>query len=423
MNTLPPRDSYKALLWDYDYLLSKSDDECCYSLSEREVQILLAQVDYIAWKTRYKPTSTEIDLSTILGWQGKLARKLMSGCCPDEGKIFQYLPDGTLQSSTDGGVTWEDDPSADPRNSAPLAPQIPGAPSDSIRCAAANNVRDQYENMRDNTIALLTGGTTVLLLVAALVGAIGGILAISVVGVTFGVLLFSLAGALLSLTPESVAEQIDSAALNQFRCIVYCHMNESGRLESGGFDAILTDIASQFSGFPETFFYSITASLQEIGIENAATMGTASATDCGGCACSGEWCHEFNFLADDGDWEIRPGAPYGQWILGQGFVGTAAGSGVSVVASRTLSGFTINHIEYDVVFAGTGNAVIIIDNSVAVASFSDIPTGHYSWDGTVSGTDVTINPSSGAAQGADCAITWIRFAGTGTNPFGSNNCF
>lgn len=73
-----PRQTYKALLFDYDQLLSKSDDESCYSLSEREVNLILAQLDYIGWKTRYRPTSTEIDRNVIDMWKGNLAQKLIS---------------------------------------------------------------------------------------------------------------------------------------------------------------------------------------------------------------------------------------------------------------------------------------------------------------------------------------------------------
>jgi len=280
-----PRQTYKALLLDYDALLAASDAECCFSLSEREVQVLLAFVDYTGWKTRYIATETEIDQSLILRWQGNLARKLMSGCCPDDESIHRYLPDGTYQTSDDGGVTWHDDPTGDPRYSAPLAPPLPGTPGGALRCAAADNVRDQYKQMRDNTIALLTGGTTVLLIVAGLVGLIGSILAISVVGISFGVMLFTLAGVLLSLTPESVAEQIDDEALDTFRCIVYCNLDENGRVRVGGFDDILSRITSQFDTFPETFFYTITASLTATGINNAATMGVATASDCDECDC------------------------------------------------------------------------------------------------------------------------------------------
>ena len=280
-----PKATFKALLLDYDALLTYSDAECCYSLSEREIQMLLAFVEYIGWKTRYIATETEIDQPTILHWQGNLASKLMSGCCPDNDKIFRYLPDGTLQSSVDGGTTWEDDPGADVRLKAPVAPQLPGEDSTAKRCAAADNVRDQYKVMRDNTIALLTEGTTVLAIVAGLIGLIGGILSISLVGITFGVLLFGVSAALLDLTPESVAEQIDGAALDIFRCIVYCHMDNTGRIRVGELDDILVEIADQFSDFPETFFYSITATMQATGLNNAATIGVETAEDCEDCEC------------------------------------------------------------------------------------------------------------------------------------------
>lgn len=292
-NQQPPQKTYKAMLWDYDYLLTKSDDECCYSLSEREVQILLAQIDYIGWKTRYKPTSTEIDQDLIEKWMGNLARKLMSGCCPDDEAIHRYLPDGTFQSSDDDGVTWEDDPAGDPRHGAILAPPLAGLPGDNVRCAAADNVRAQYVIMRDNTVDLLTAGTTLLAIVAGLVALIGGILAISIAGVSFGVILFGLAAALLSLTPESVEEQIDDEALDLFRCIIYCHLDNEGRVTIGGFDNILAQISEQFSDFPESFFYSITASVTATGINNMATMGATDADDCGDCdcqtACGSDW--------------------------------------------------------------------------------------------------------------------------------------
>jgi hypothetical protein len=292
----PPRQSYKAFLWDYDSLLAYSDDECCYSLSEREIQILLAQIDPIAWRTRYKPTSTEIDVNLLTKWQGNLARKLMSGCCPDNDELHRYLPDGTYQTSTDGGETWDDDPTADPRYGAPLAPPLSGANSEAKRCAAADNIREQFEDMRDGTIDLLTAGTTTLLIVSFLVGLLGGILSISVVGVSFGVMLFALAGYMLSLTPESVAEQLDAEVMDQFRCLVYCRLGTDGRMSDSALAALLADIASTFTDFPETFFYSIVASLGATGISNAATMGLATASDCGDCECPNQCIHESNII-------------------------------------------------------------------------------------------------------------------------------
>src|SRR5690242_12085714 len=149
-----PKSTYRALLLDYDALLEASETECSYCLSEREVSIILAFIDYIAWPTRYQSTETEIDRNIIRTWAGNLALKLMNGCCGDN-DLHRFTADGTYQSSSDGGVTWVDDPQDDPRNTYIEAPPIPGADSDGKRCAAADNVRDLFEQYRDNLIEIV----------------------------------------------------------------------------------------------------------------------------------------------------------------------------------------------------------------------------------------------------------------------------
>ena len=416
-----PRTTYKAQLLDYDALLEASDEECSYCLSEREINMLLAFVEYIAWKTRYIATETEIDPFLIQKWANNLARKLMSGCC-DENELHRFSESGVYQTSDDGGITWHDDPENDPRNDAVGAPPLPGEPSASKKCAAADNVRGLFEQYRDNLIEIVGVTPTVLAIIAGILAFIGVIAGVSGVGVGIGVLFLSMAAEIIQIGGTGISGAITFTALNNFRCLVYCRMNDDGELTYEAWQGLLSDIADSFSGFAETFFFQTVNGMGYIGVTNAGTIGASTASDCEDCDCDAEWCYEFDFLTEDGDWEIRVGAPYGTWVSGQGWVGTTAGSGVGVVASRTLSSFTITHVDYDVVFAGTGNSVVLIDNVTAIASENDVPSGHYSWDGTASGTDITLNPSSGAAQGADCAMTRIKFSGTGSNPFGEDNC-
>ena len=381
--------------------------------------MILTYTEMIGWVRRwYSETGEDIDFSTIENWKNSLEYKLMSGCCPDDGEaIYRFTEDGTYEKSTDGGETWEPAPLEDPRRDVVQAPPLSGVASNAKRCAAADNVRDQYKQMRDNTIELLTAGTTLLLIIAALVGAIGGFFASTVVGAAIAPMLFGLAGILLSLTPESVEEQIDDTALEQFKCYVFCAMDTNGRIED--FPGLLSDIADNFTGFPETFFYTITASLGEVGLNNMATAGTATADDCDDCECSpGVWCYEYNFTAEDGDWDVL----YGAWTSGIGWQGTAAGSGVSIVIYKSGLTFNVTHIEVDVVCAGTCNIAVIIDDSVGIAVANDAPTGSYSWGGDYSGGKFTLNPSSGGTQGADVTMTRILFSGVGDNPFGSDNC-
>jgi len=435
-----PKTSFKALLLDYDYLLTKSEAECCYSLFEREVQILLPFIDYVGWKTRYKKTETEIDTDLISGWSGTLAKKLMSGCCPDDGKLHRYLPDGTYQTSTDGGATWVDDPDGDPRSQSPLAPPLPGTPGSALRCAAADNVRDQYKQMRDNTIALLTAGTTVLEITAGLVALIGLILGISVVGISFGVILFSLAGFLLTLTPESVAEQIDDTALDSFRCIIYCHLDSSGRVKIGEFDEILAEIQATFDDFPELFFYSITATMLAAGINNAATMGVATASDCDDCDC-GEWCYTFDFETTNGGFTIIPSTG-GFYDAGNGWKSNywvgVDGNGYRTVDIQKTFTATITSLDVSIhletqgsppypsnwVYAASNVGALITSGATPVAPLDIV----LSWTGTQAVTGLPIIQASagfelgGDDPGGEVIIKTITLRGIGTNPFGDDNC-
>lgn len=283
-----PKQTYKALLLDYDALLLATDKECCFSLSEREVQILLAFVDYACWPTRYFATDNVIDRETIAQWGGNLARKLMSGCCPDDGVLHRFNDDGVWESSIDGGVTWTPDPDGDPRRDYILAPQLPGSASDEKRCAAADNIRSVFKQYRDELAQILAAGSTVVAIIAGILAFIGAIAGVSGVAIGISVLLISLAAELLTLTPSAVVAAISETVLDDFKCLVYCQLDNDGQLSEANWNDLKVNIAANYTGFPETFFYNTVNALGYIGMSNAGTMGPATATDCGDCECVAE---------------------------------------------------------------------------------------------------------------------------------------
>lgn len=270
---------------DYDRVLSLSEDECCFSLTQKEIAIILAQTDYIAWKTRwFSDSETPIDQDIIDTLKSGLERKLMSGCCPDDGALHRFTEDGVYQTSTDGGVTWVDDTENDPRNQAVLAPPIGGS-GDNIKCAAADNARDQLQALRDQLIDILEATPTAIAIIAGILAFLAVITGISGAAIGISVLLMGMAIALISLTPEEVAEQIDATALETFRCIIYCNVNNNGQFSYTGWQDVLADIDTNFSGFAHTFFASIVSSMGYIGLSNACTVGADTASDCGDCDC------------------------------------------------------------------------------------------------------------------------------------------
>ena len=307
----PPRTSYKAFLWDYDDLLSRSDDECCYSLSEREIQILLAQVDPIAWRTRYKPTNTEIDVNLLLKWQGNLARKLMSGCCPDEGKIYRFTEDGELEVSTDGGETWEPAPEDDPRLTATRFPPLPGTPGSAYKCTAANNAVGNLKQMADQLIddAGLWGGLTFLI---AAIQAILVFIGIFASGGLLTPLIVGLAGSLLTFGQVAFEAAMTDEVYETLCCIFYCNMNNDGTFTQEQIDTIKSEISSQLTGVAATYLRDNVGLLGAIGMSNmAATNQSAFTFDCSGCDCvpycesADSWfAATVNSITDNGDGTI-----------------------------------------------------------------------------------------------------------------------
>lgn len=279
-----PKHTYKAQLLNYDTLLAASDDECSYCLSEREVQMLLAFVDYIGWKTRYIATETEIDTSLIRHWSSNLAEKLMSGCCGDT-DLHRFSPDGVYQSSSDGGITWVDDSVNDPRNDYIGAPGLPGTPSASKKCAAADNVRDLFEQYRDNLISIVGSTPSILAIIAGILAFIAVIAGVSGVGVGVGVLFLTMAAEIVQIEGTGITAAITFTALQDFRCLVYCHMNDDGELTYTAWQGLLADIHSHFSGFADTFFYQTVNGMGYIGVTNAGTIGATTASDCDDCGC------------------------------------------------------------------------------------------------------------------------------------------
>ena len=90
------RKRYKSHETDYDYVMSRTDAELCYSLSKKEVATILALTDYIGWKTRWvSPSGAEIEGGKIREIEAAIEFALMNPVTcgePEEQECFTYLP-------------------------------------------------------------------------------------------------------------------------------------------------------------------------------------------------------------------------------------------------------------------------------------------------------------------------------------------
>lgn len=272
-----PRGSYKAFLLDYDSLLNYTDEECSYCLSEREIQMLLGIIDPIAWATRYKPTHTDIDKNLIETWRDNLARKLMSGCCPDPITNRRYGEDGILEVSYDGGITWVDAPQLDDRISGTISPPITGEDGDDKKCAAAASAE---EYVKQNWIEVLETGDGYGQIFAA---AIAAVAALGVTGV--GILIAAAIAAILLAGVAVVQAAFTTEVWAQFRCILYCHILPDGSFGIDEWQLVKIDIGTDFDGVVAIVLYNWINTVGPVGLTNAARSGFVASADCDSCEC------------------------------------------------------------------------------------------------------------------------------------------
>jgi len=315
-----PKQTYKANLLDYDALLALSDNECSYCLSEREVAMLLPFMDYISWRTRYIATETNIDQETINKWSANLARKLMSGCCGDEG-LHRFNEDGVYQSSLDGGETWFDDTENDPRNNATYYPPLDGEDGDEKRCEGAANAQEFF---KQNLIDELASGLAYAEIYSTIIGIIA-ILGITGIGVIIGVVTAAIfvAGVIV------VQAAFTSEVWETFRCILYCHIDDDASYNEVQWGDVKNDILSQFTGVVQIILWNWVNALGFVGLTNSARSNMALGADCSDCAC--ENCSNLN------NWVLVYGTILEQSPGYLRIASTDAGSGNQSVRVRNLT--------------------------------------------------------------------------------------
>lgn len=352
----------------------------------------------------------------------------MDNCCGDETPLqVRYSSTGEYETSPDGEA-WTTTPELDPRESAPQAPPL-GGTGDLTKCASANNVADLFEGYRDTLIDLLEASTPLLAIVAGIVGFIGAILGVSGLATGLGVLMIGFAAALITMTPESVAEQIDEDALYIFRCILFCHADENGQYSYAAWQAILSDIAAQFDDFPELFFYQTVAGMGRIGLSNAGSAGAATADNCDGCYCSedDEWWYEFDFTENAHSSYFAIQSSQGSYVAGQGYAPSNISGAYRVRVmgtfdpDLTLRGYIVamnnggvanfnRSVLHNATFDNyDGNTSAIIVNTERWATPATISNIGTFWAGAVNGTSQAMR------------VTRIVLHGTGVSPFGSDN--
>lgn len=264
-----PTTKGKVIQLDYDFITSL-EGACCYCLSDAQVQMILAIVDYYGWSTRWFSADNVIDLQTITDLQGGLVEALMNGCCGDSAPIiFRYGAGGVYESSSDGGVTWTPAPQFDPRNTSTLYPNPNDLGIDTSHCQAADSV---VEAIKNAIVQNLTETMTAAQIVAVVAAALLLFLSAGTLGV-LSAQLVAVGAAILAAGVSAYQSAFTADVWDTFRCIIDTNMEDDLSFTPDDVTNIIAGLDSQFAGLAHLGLLSAVQTAGAVGLGNMARSG------------------------------------------------------------------------------------------------------------------------------------------------------
>lgn len=180
----------------------------------------------------------------------------------------------TVQSLVNG--EWVDNPDADPRTQTSFPPLTTDDPT----CDSAENVKVAFKNQIDGVITAIDGAQSAF----TIAGIILSLFSFGVFGVFISLALF-LAHAMLDAGTAAISASLTTTAYDTFTCILFCHMDVNGRVKTGEFDEIKSDVTAQIGGLGGTILNAMLSLAGEGGVNNLGAIGMSTG-DCSDCNCT-----------------------------------------------------------------------------------------------------------------------------------------
>ncbi len=274
--------TWKAVQWDYDFLSSIDDRDCCVCLSRRSMYMILAMTDSAHWTTRYfSDAFSSVDPNTIDEWASKLEGQIVAGldnCCGG-GYTTRINSDGAFQISYDGGATWTNAPDLDPRNNSTVFQPLPLAEGEVTRCAAAENIVAILDEMTSQLATQLTAGASLLEIVAVLLAMI----AIFLSGGALAPIITGFAGALIGFGGAAITAAFTSDVWDLVLCAIFENISDDGSISQSQLDDIYSDLDADLDGAAIVILGDWFNALGPVGMTNAGRTGNSSGTGCEEC--------------------------------------------------------------------------------------------------------------------------------------------
>lgn len=346
---------------------------------------------------------------------------------------------GQVETLVNGA--WVVSPGSDPRGINLYPPLSTASP----RCDAATNAAAAFQGQINEILAAIDHADTLY----ALAGLILGLFEFGPFAI-FISLALALAAYMLGAGVAAIEASLTPAAWSAFKCILYCHMDNSGRLSSGDMGNVQADITDQIGGVGAVILNQMLGISGTGGVNNLGALGTLTG-DCSICACANTWCRSFDFTVSAGGWSVTDaigglfGTYDGQWV-GTNAIDTASSPDIAhngIYISVTFPTRVVTHVR--VVFDLTkgfvdaaGGGCIGINSGAPVvgglfgrsfaAQPSPVTNAQVDWNGSISSEEIRVfvfasrDATSPYSYGGTAHIKSITLWGDGENPFGSDNC-
>jgi hypothetical protein len=412
------RRGWKAETFPYDYYTIEPGKECQYCLTDKQVEVLLGIVEPLAWHTRWFSDTQDIDREIIRQFRDDITRRLMMGCCNDD-VIYRYDEDGNLESSDDGGTVFTPDPGADIRiNPQTTFPEPPTVEGQDKKCVAADAavtlIREQIGDQLTDDMSRYTLGQLINDWTQTIVGTSN----------PFTALVTVISNQIFALLISAVRASLTDDVYSQLNCIFYCHMDEHCFFSGAAWENVRSDILSDISGVAGMFLEHLVYLLGNGGISNLARSGAGNGSaTCDDCHCDDTWCKTFDFTDQSFSayWSSyntasNPAVFNSAYIDGVGWQTLNAAPNYTVIkiAMNTHKLTRVTFVEDP---AHGGPMFMGILPSATGDPLVNYGISDRNFDGSEPvGTYLAIG------QRDTGIMTSVTLEGTGSNPFGANNC-
>lgn len=355
---------------------------------------------------------------------------------PDD---IRYNEVGDVVERLIDGV-WTPAPESDPRKVTTLPPRATADP----RCDGAQSIADALENQINQIAVAIDNAQTL----ATIAGLILGLFSFGVFAIFINIAL-AIAGYMFDLGAAAILAALPPSAYDQLACILYCHMDDQGRIKKGDLPNIYQEVVDALGATGGTIINQMLTLAGEGGLNNLAAVGTSTGS-CGDCDCSTQWCYLFDFTSSDGDWTryTSTGDNIGDYVAGQGWnasdflnvVTTPDSANRGVFIQRNHASTTITKIIMTYNYTGGTydsnalRALFILLNGTDVGNVTRavIVNGSnltFTITGEWAGIEQTVlflrssrDISSPYTYSGSCRIVSVQLEGNGTNPFGVDTC-